>query len=169
MRILLTYSSATGNTRLVAEAIAAALGRDVTLSPMAEAPDYREFELLIVGFWIDKGKPNAEARRYLETVKDTRVAFFFTLGAAVDSDHAKNCVEAGRQSLAGNTVIGHFHCLGKISPSLIKWLKRLPAWFPHGPNPERIARWEAAATHPDADDLARAADYFRRLCGESYP
>lgn len=164
MKILLTYSSLTGNTRSVAEAIAAALEHDVTLAPMAEAPDYHGFDLVIAGFWIDKGKPNAEARRYLKTVQGARTAFFFTLGADVDSEHAKKCIANSKQCLEGNEIPGHFHCLGKIDPKLIKKLKMLPSWFPHGPNPERIARWERAATHPDANDLAQAAEYFRKLC-----
>ncbi|MEG2001250.1 MAG: flavodoxin family protein [Evtepia sp.] len=162
MKILLTYSSKTGNTRLVAEAI----GRGLNTPPvsMDTVPDCRGFDLVIVGFWIDKGLPNKEARQYIETLSNVPTAFFFTLGAEADSKHAMDCREKAKEYFRKTELTGDFCCQGKISPALIRVLKHLPAWFPHGPNPERIARWECAASHPDDADLAAAAEYFRKLC-----
>lgn len=161
MRMLVTYSSKTGNTKKVAEAIAQALH---TVSfDVKDAPDFKLYDLVIVGFWIDKGKPNAEARRYIETLHDIKTAFFFTLGAESDSEHARNCTNKAMSYFNNTELMGNFCCQGKISPALINMLKRLPAWFPHGPNPQRIARWEQAATHPDAEDILHAMDYFSHL------
>ncbi len=163
MKILIVYSSKTGNTQLVAESIAQALDEEAVAFPIAEAPDCHDFDWVIVGFWIDKGKPNAEALRYLKALRHPRTAFFFTLGAEADCEHAEKCREKALTYFNGPPPIGDFRCQGKISPALIGVLKRLPAWFPHGPNPERVARWERAAPHPDADDLKRAAGYFAKL------
>ena len=166
MKVLLTYSSKTGNTKQVAEAIAKALPGSLEPVPITNAPDYREYDLVIVGFWIDKGKPNAEALRYIRTVKSKQVAFFFTLGADVDSNHAKQCRNRSGKYFDGNVLLGDFCCQGKISPKMIRILRHLPSWFPHGPNPERLVRWERASTHPDANDLKCAAEYFSKLCVE---
>lgn len=164
MKILVTYSSKTGNTKLVAEAVAAALDTDeVTLLPVGEAVRLERYELIIVGFWIDKGRPDAAMQRFLKTLPEVKTAFFFTLGAEADSNHAVQCRQKAKSYFAPDVLVGDFCCQGKISPGLIKVLKLLPGWFPHGPNPERIARWERAATHPDADDLRGAADCFRQL------
>ena len=57
MKILVAYSTKTGNTKKVAEAIAQALPgaelHDVTTAP---APDAYDF--VAMGFWVDKGGPN---------------------------------------------------------------------------------------------------------------
>ncbi len=163
MKILVSYSSRTGNTKAVAEAIAAALGEQATLASVAEAPDVSAFDCVIVGFWIDKGRPNSEALRYIRKLNGKRVAYFFTLGADADSGHANDCVERSNACFEGNELVGSFLCQGRISESMMKWMKRIPTWMPHGPSPERLARWERAATHPDADDLANAGEYFRNL------
>lgn len=62
MRALVVYSSKTGNTKAIAEVAAEAFGHDTVLAPIAEAPDYHEFDLVAVGFWIDKGHPNMRFR-----------------------------------------------------------------------------------------------------------
>ena len=164
MKILLTYSSKTGNTKQVAEAIGASLNGNIELASISNAPDYNEYDLVIVGFWIDKGRPNTEALRYIRTLNSAQTAFFFTLGADAESNHAKQCLERCRNYFKGNTLLGEFCCQGKISPKLVNFLKKLPAWFPHGPNKERVARWESASTHPDNNDLQCAGEYFSELC-----
>ena len=163
MNVLIAYSSKTGNTKAVAEAVAGALGEGAVLAPVSVAPAYEPFDLVVVGFWIDKGGPDAEALRYIRQLKGKRVAFFFTLGADPDSGHAKDCLERSKACFGGNELTGHFFCQGRISEAMMKWMKRIPKWMPHGPTPERLARWERASTHPDADDLARAAWYFKEL------
>ncbi len=164
MKILLTYSSKTGNTKRVAEAICEAIREDIELTPMSNTPDPHGYDLVIVGFWIDKGRPNTDALRYIQSLNSAQTAFFFTLGAEAESDHAHRCLEKCRSYFSPNTLWGEFCCQGKISPKLIKFLKRLPSWFPHGPNKDRIARWESASTHPNTDDLKRAGEYFLELC-----
>ena len=42
-------------------------------------------------------------------------------------------------------------------------MKKFPAGHPHGVNPERVARWEAASTHPDEKDFKKAEEFFSNL------
>lgn len=164
MRTLITYSTLTGNTRKVAESIHKA----VAGSELMDISDVKnlDYDMIIVGTWIDKGTADAKALKFIQSLKDKTTAFFFTLGAYPDSEHAKNCVENITKLFTdnNNSVEGHFLCQGAVDPKLIEMMKtRFPADHPHGPNPERIKRWKDASTHPDEKDLADAYSYFKDL------
>ena len=94
MKALVVYSSRTGNTRKIAEAIAAVLP-GCEIHPVESAPAPEGYDLVAVGYWVDKGMPDAQAKAYLETVRDAKVALFGTLGAWPDSDHARDCIAQG--------------------------------------------------------------------------
>ena len=42
-------------------------------------------------------------------------------------------------------------------------MKKFPAGHPHAVTPERLARWEAASTHPDENDFKKAEEFFSDL------
>ncbi len=165
MKCLVVYSSRTGNTKKVAEAIAAELTSG-ELYPVESAPDITGFDLVIAGYWVDRGMPDAAARAWLETVHDASVALFGTLGAWPDSDHAKSCMAAAETLLTTperhNTVLGSWLCQGKIDPHVLEMMRKVAA-DAHPMTPERIARIKEAEKHPDAADLARARAFFAAI------
>lgn len=71
MKALVVYSSRTGNTRKIAEAIAAVLP-GCEIHPVESAPAPEGYDLVAVGYWVDKGMPDAQAKAYLETVRDAK-------------------------------------------------------------------------------------------------
>ena len=158
MKRAVIYSSATGNTKKLAEAIHAAMPAGTGLYAVGEAPPPEEFDLLVCGFWIDRGVADAKADAYLKRINGKKVFSFFTLGADPTSDHAQECVAKTPGFYGeGCTSLGVFHCQGAISPKLIEWMKQLPADHPHAADDERRARWARAASHPDQADCAAAA------------
>lgn len=163
MRILLTYSSKTGNTKKVAEAIGDAIG--VTPIDVRTEPNAGDYDLIIAGYWVDKGGPDATMKKYLETIRDKDVALFLTLGMPRDHKHAADSLDSGIACLdASNTYLGGFACQGKIDPALLEMMKKMfPEGHPHAVTPERIERHKAAATHPDEKDLSDARAYFTEL------
>ena len=164
MKTLITYSTLTGNTKKVAESIHKAIAGSELLD-ISEVKNL-DYDMIIVGTWIDKGTADAKALKFIQSLKDKTTAFFFTLGAYPDSDHAKTCAENITKLFTenGNTVEGYFLCQGAIDPKLIEMMRtKFPADHPHGPNPERIKRWSDASTHPDEKDLADAYNYFKNL------
>ena len=167
MNILLLYSSKTGNTAKVAAAIGEALA--VTPVKVEENPSPEGYDLIIAGFWVDRGTADAKMKAYLEKLTNKRVAIFATLGAEADSEHARKCLENGAALLGeGCEVVGQFICQGKVAEEMIEMMKKMfPEGHPHAMTPERLARIERAASHPDAEDLAAAGDYFRQLCLEA--
>ncbi len=163
MKSMVVYSSRTGNTRKVAEAVLACLPEPRAIYPAKEAPDPADCDFLALGCWIDKGTADAESLAYFQRVKGRRVGVFITLGAYPDSEHALECVQRVREQLEGNQVLGHFICQGAIDPQLVRWMEMLPESHPHYMDQARRDRIQEAAEHPDAQDLERAQDIFRNM------
>jgi flavodoxin len=161
-KILIVYSSKTGNTRKVAEGIFGGLKARfgaVRIAAVEENPPPGPEETVFLGFWTDRGSGDKKALKYLKSLKGRRTGLFGTLGAYPDSQHARDTAEK-MKSLAGkhNTCLGCFLCQGKIDPKLTEMFKKLPKIHPHSMNPERQKRHEEAAKHPDEADIARAVE-----------
>ncbi len=157
MKMACIYSTKTGNTRMVAEAIHAVMPKGTELFAVEAAPAPDTFDFLSLGFWVDKGTADAKMLDYISRVSGKKVAFFGTLGAYPDSDHAKDVIKVVTQCLEGNEIFGSFLCQGKIDPNILKVMEKMPG---HPMTEERIARIEEAKKHPDEQDLANARTFF---------
>ena len=158
MKILISVSSKTGNTRKIAEAIHAALP-EAELHNVENAPNPAAFDLIFVGFWVDKGTADKKAQEYIQQIKTKTVALFGTLGAYPDSQHAVNSLENAAQLLPDCKVVARYICQGAIDPKMIEWMNGLPAEHAHAPDDARRKRWKDALTHPDVADCQAAADW----------
>lgn len=164
MKTLIVYSSRTGNTKKVAEAIFSVLPAGTEIAPVESAPAPDAYDCVIVGFWVDRGTANEEMRDYLPKISGKKVGIFFTLGANPASPHAaKSCENAIALLGANCEVVAKFWCQGAIDPQLIEWMSHLGADHPHAPNPERIARWKESAKHPDESDIEAAKAAFANI------
>lgn len=170
MKKIVVYSSLTGNTKKVGEAIAAKIGCEAISFEDERAKDVSEYDFIAVGFYVDKGGPDAHFKRYVkEHVKNKNVGLFITLGAEPDGEHGEHMLQNGRDLLEGlgNKILREFICQGAIDPKLIEEMKEMAAKLgpkaPHQITPEREARWKAAASHPDESDLANAQKAFEGL------
>lgn len=163
-KILIAYSSKTGNTKKIAKAIQSGIEGSDSLD-IKDIKNIEGYDLIVVGGWIDKGTFNVETLEFIKNIKDKNVAFFFTLGAAANSDHAKDCAEKITSIFEknGNKVVESFYCQGAIDPKLIEFMKQLPEGHVMAPTPERVQRWKEAALHPDEKDLEDAIKFARSL------
>ena len=166
MKTLVVYSSRTGNTKKVAQAMAEVMP-GCELLPVEEAPSsVDQYDVVAVGYWVDRGMPDAATRAWLEGVRNARLAFFGTLGAWPDSDHARECMARGEalalEPARGNVVLGSWLCQGKIDPKILEVMAKM-AGNVHPMTPERRARIEEAAKHPDENDCRRAQEFFRTV------
>ncbi|SDG24511.1 Flavodoxin [Selenomonas sp. WCT3] len=160
MKLLVVYSSKTGNTKKVAMAIGETLGVEPVAVTDAPSPD--DYDWIVAGFWVDKGTADAAMKAYLSKITNKQVALFATLGAEPDSDHARQCLANAAKLLGpGCTLTGQFICQGKVSDEMVSMMKKMfPEGHPHAMTAERLARIEKAASHPDAEDLSAAQAYF---------
>lgn len=158
MKILIAFSSKTGNTRKIAESIHTALPQ-AALYDIDNAPDPKAFDLLYIGFWVDKGTADEKAQSYMQKIGNQNIALFATLGAYPDSIHATESLDNAESLVPDCQIINRFICQGSIDPKLIEWMNKLPPEHPHSPNEERVKRWQSASTHPDVEDCRAAADW----------
>ena len=168
MKTMVVYSTLTGYTKKVAEAIQKGLPEGTEIYDVKNAPDPSAYDFIAMGFWVDKGGPNKEAAEYMAKISGKKVLNFFTLGAGPDSMHARECGPKSHAAYgADNTIVADWWCQGAIDPKLIEWMMKQPAGTPHSPTPEAQARWAEAAKHPDANDLSSAtkvaADAFAKI------
>lgn len=154
-RVLILYSSVTGNTRRVAEALAAASGdRLLDVRKLETPPDA---DVLALGFWVRRGQPDEFSQSVWRSLKGRSVFYFGTLGAWPSSEQARRCWEEAERLLRenGNRCLGGFLCQGRVNPRLIELSARKGT---HPLTEERRARLAEAARHPDASDCAAAAE-----------
>lgn len=164
MKILLTYSSKTGNTKKVADAIYEVMPENTIYTSINDDIDLNEFDIVIVGFWVDKGLPNAEAKEFIEKLGGKKVGVFGTLGAYPDSDHAKDTLKRTRELLEPqNKVIGEFLCQGAVDPKLIEMFKKFPKGHPHYLDEARKKRHREASKHPNEEDFNDAKQAFEEI------
>ncbi len=160
MKALVVYSSRTGNTRMIAGAVHAAMPEGAELFAVENAPDPAAYDVVALGFWVDKGAPDAAMARYMERVRGKAVGLFGTLGAWPDSDHARESMQKAVERVAGNRVLGSFICQGKVDPGLQSAMAKMGAGNPHPMTEERRARLEEAAKHPNEADCENARSAF---------
>lgn len=164
MKTLVVYSSLTGNTKMIAESIAEAIpGCD--LKAVEELPAADAYDIVFTGFWVDRGHADDKMLAYMETVRNKKVAPFFTLGAWPDSDHADHVFEDTKGRLENNKILSHYRCQGKVDPKLLERMKTMTN-NPHPSSPEREARLKEAAKHPDVNDCARAKAFAKAVMDE---
>jgi sulfite reductase alpha subunit-like flavoprotein len=149
MQSLIVYSSQTGNTRKMAEAACEMLHGETVLHSVQEAPDPKGYDLVVVCFWLQAGKPDPKSQAFLRTLEGADLFLIATHGAASDSAHAKNAVVYAQDLAPSATLMGTFSCQGEVNPDFLERASQ------KNPQPPWIADAPAAVGHPDAEDLAR--------------
>ena len=168
MKSIVIYTSKSGNTKKIAEAVAGELSCKAINFADAGELNLSEFDFIVLGYYIDQGSPEKEFKKFIsQSVKNKKVGFFITLGADVPSAHATQAIDQGKELFMqnGNEILRTFICQGAIAPEVIEQLKKLGKAMPDDPRfaltPERLERWERAKTHPDEADVKAAKEAFR--------
>jgi flavodoxin len=160
MNTLVVYSSRTGNTRAVAEKIAEVVS-PCESAPVEKAPDPEAFDFICLGFWVDRGQPDAKSLAYLKKTAGKTVALFGTLGASPESAHGVECRRAGEEAArqGDNKVLGTFLCQGRVDPKILE-VMRAKAAAHHVMTAERQAMLKEGEKHPDEEDFRKAKEAF---------
>lgn len=161
MKMLITYSSLTGNTKKLAEGIYAHFKDHADICAVDAVGALDDYDVILHGYWVNRGGPDDASKAFLESLRNKRVGIFATLGAYPDSEHAGKSLDSGEACLdASNTLIGRFICQGAVSKSVQERMYTFPEDHPHYPDAKRIQRWKDASTHPDDIDIRRAIQVF---------
>lgn len=163
-KVLITYASLSGNTKKLAEGLYDAFQEEAHLQPVDEEIDLSSYDVILHGYWVDRGGPDEKSKAFLSRIQNKKVGIFATLGAYPDSEHAASSLEKGVQCLdASNTLIGKFICQGRLSDAIKDRIRKLPKDHPHGPTEARLKRWADADSHPDEADIQKAISVFKNV------
>lgn len=163
MKLLITYSSKTGNTKRLAEGIYKNIQlENVDLKAISEVEDLNAYDTILVGYWVDKGGPNDEAAEFMKGIEGKRVGIFATLGVYPDSQHGWDSLLRGEDLVKEkNTILGKYICQGAVDERLIEVFKKFEPGNPHAITQEKLKRYEIAKQHPNEADMLSAAIMFR--------
>lgn len=147
------YSSRTGNTALLAQAIRETLPQEECLWFGAPDPKALTADTLYVGFWTDKGTCDEEIARFLQSVSGQKVFLFGTAGFGGAPAYFEQILGRVRENLSPEVqVVGTYMCQGRMPQTVRDRYEALED------SPRRTAmleNFDRAASHPDQQDLAR--------------
>lgn len=159
MSYSIVYSSRTGNTALLAQAIREALPAGDCL--YFGAPDARalDADTIYVGFWTDKGTCDETIASFLQSISGQKIFLFGTAGFGGAPAYFAQILDRVQQNLKIADVVGSYMCQGKM-PEAVR-----SRYLAMEENPRRTAmleNFEQALSHPDAQDLARLKEAVAR-------
>jgi flavodoxin len=76
MKTLVVYSSQSGNTKKLADAVYESIADEKEILSVEEAPAPENYDFIVLGFWLKAGKPDPKAQEYLPKIgKGKKVSF----------------------------------------------------------------------------------------------
>jgi flavodoxin len=82
MKMLVAYTTQTGNTRKVAEAIYGALEGDKELKPLKQVRALQGYDVAFLGFPVHGGAPDSRTKAFMASqAAGGKIAIFLTHGA----------------------------------------------------------------------------------------
>ena len=159
------FSSATGNTKLLAQALHDALPREECAYFGPWNREIPETPMVYVGFWTDKGNADPDTLALLKELRNKKVFLFGTAGFGESPAYFEKVLCAVRAGLDdSNQILGTFMCQGKMPQAVKDRYLRMKAQPEHPANIDTlIANFDRALSHPDEADLERLRQTVRAL------
>ena len=151
MSYAIVYSSRTGNTKALADAIREVLPpEDCCYFGPPDAAALAA-QRLYIGFWTDKGTCDGDTAAFLAQLSNQEVFLFGTAGFGGSAEYFEQIAHRVETLLpAGVTVLGHHLCQGRI-PMTVR--QRYAAMEDSPRRTQMLENFDAALSHPDAEDL----------------
>ncbi len=153
MTYSIVYSSRTGNTRMLAQALKEALPQGDCVyfgGPDAKA---LEADMIYLGFWTDKGSCDEGCAEFIKSLSKQKLFLFGTAGFGGAPAYFEQILGRVKANLGPEVeVCGSFMCQGKMPMSVRERYMQMED------SPRRsamLANFDAALSHPDDNDLAR--------------
>lgn len=156
-RYSILFSSMTGNTKKLADAIHEALpAENCDFFGSCQAADPQS-PMLYIGFWTDKGSADSDTLELLAKLRDKKIFLFGTAGFGISEDYFLKVLGNVKKSIdPSNTVIGEFMCQGKMPQSVRDRYVQMKEQPDCPENIDtKIANFDLGLSHPDQNDLER--------------
>lgn len=153
MSYAIVYSSRTGNTALLAQAIRDALPQEECLYFGAPDPKALAAETVYVGFWTDKGTCDASIAAFLKSLTHQQVFLFGTAGFGGAPAYFAQILSRVQENLGESIqVSGTYMCQGRM-PQAVR--DRYEAMEESPRRTAMLENFDRALSHPDQQDLDR--------------
>ena len=151
MTYAIVYSSKTGNTKLLAQAIADALPAEDCLYFGAPGPEALKAQRIYVGFWTDKGTCDQDTRSFLSSLTNQQVFLFGTAGFGGAPAYFEKILDSVRALVpASAQVEGGYMCQGRM-PQAVR--QRYEAMEDSPRRTAMLDNFDRALPHPNQEDL----------------
>lgn len=115
----IVYSSLTGNTKELADAIHEALPQDECEYFGVSDTVIPSSELLYIGFWTDKGNADTKTLQLLSQLKNKQIFLFGTAGFGGSDIYFRKILNQVKQFVdASNVIVGEYMCQGRMPQSV---------------------------------------------------
>lgn len=163
---MVLYTSRTGNTKLVAKEIFAALpGSQKDIRDIEEEGYGKEADIYFVGFCVNRGGCDVQIMDVLSALKKKKIALFGTCGMDNHEAYFKKIEQNVRAFLPEDCeYMGIYMCQGKMQMPVRNRYEQMLA---DGADREKvemmIRNFDEALLHPDSDDLRRAREFAKKI------
>lgn len=151
MSYAIVYSSHTGNTALLAQAIRETLPQQECLYFGTPDPKALAAETIYVGFWTDKGTCDESTAGFLQSLTNQRIFLFGTAGFGGAPAYFQQILGRVQEKIGAQVqVIGTYMCQGKMPQGVRTRYESMED------SPRRTAmleNFDRALSHPDGQDL----------------
>lgn len=151
------FSSRTGNTKILADAIRAALPEEdcAFFGEVGSVAEIPEVKTVYLGFWTDKGNADEAALNVLKNLRNKNVFLFGTAGFGVEDAYFQRVLNNVKASMdESNTLAGEFMCQGKMQQTVRDRYVKMKEQPDAAPNlNQMIDNFDRALSHPDEADL----------------
>lgn len=147
MKYAVVYSSVTGNTKKLAEAIEKKVGECYFAKPSDEA---LTADVVFVGFWTAGNSCGADVKTFIEKLSGKKVFIFGTAGYNNTKEYFNGILDSVKSYVpASNTIIGSYMCQGIVSDTMQDKIKKvMPDKY------EAIKdKLAESVNHPNEDDI----------------
>lgn len=159
---MIVYSSNTGNTEIIAQAIKEELNENSCVyygKPAGvSTPDA---EIIFVGFWVFLGTCTEEMKKYLGTLENKKILIFGTAGWGGLEVYFEKILSNVKQYIsASNTIIDS----GKMTHNVLERYQKKLDEQPENPNTlSMIENYNYALSHPDRQDIEAVKVHVKNL------
>ena len=143
-RYSILFSSMTGNTKELADAIREILPEEtLDYFGLCKNADPQS-EILYIGFWTDKGTADEATTTLLKSLRNKKIFLFGTAGFG------------GSDIDPSNQIVGEYMCQGKMPMAMRERYVKMKEDPNHKPNLDMlIENFDRALSHPDKADLEK--------------
>jgi len=168
MRVLICYSSKTGNTRKLATAIESITPYACDIAEISPAifSEISNYDLILIGYWVEGSKADKNTLEFLKQVENKRIALFGTCGTDPEHPYVKSILKRTEEELSNtNELMGHIICRGEIAVEVIDNFEQLVKLQPENQSLKTLlsqfkSQYPGSIGHPNEEDLKKVRQLF---------